>query len=55
MRDLAGREHVIAEGAGAVGVAALAAQKIDVSGRRVAVIVSGANIDLDRVRDVLSA
>lgn len=53
MRDLAGREHQIAEGAGAVGVAALAARKIDVAGRKVAVIVSGGNIDLEKLRGVL--
>jgi threonine dehydratase len=53
MRELAGRDHQIAEGAGAVGVAALAARRIDVSGRKVAVIVSGANIDPDKLRDVL--
>ena len=38
-------EHLIAEGAGAAAVAALVGQRIDVAGRRVGVIVSGANID----------
>ena len=38
-----------AEGAGAVAVAALAAGTIDVRGRRVAVIVSGGNVDAGRL------
>ena len=38
-------DHLIAEGAGAAAVAALVGQRIDVAGRRVGVIVSGANID----------
>ena len=43
------REQVIAEGAGAVGVAALQAGILDVRGRRVAVVVSGGNIDQERL------
>ena len=38
-------DHLVAEGAGAAAVAALVGQRIDVAGRRVGVIVSGANID----------
>jgi threonine dehydratase len=46
------REHVIAEGAGAVGVAALLAGTLDVRGKRVAVVVSGGNIDQDKLSAV---
>ncbi len=42
---LAGHEHIIAEGAGAAGVAALMGGQAGARGRRVAAIVSGANID----------
>jgi threonine dehydratase len=35
----------VVEGSGAVGVAALLAGKIDVTGRRVGVILSGGNVD----------
>ena len=38
-------EHVIAEGAGAAAPAAIVAKRLDCAGRRVAGIVSGANID----------
>ena len=38
--------HVVAEGAGAVGIAALLSGKIDVAGRQVAVVVSGGNVDM---------
>ena len=43
------KEKVLAEGAGAAGVAALLGGKVDVEGRRVAVIVSGGNIDLTAI------
>jgi threonine dehydratase len=43
------REHVIAEGAGAVGVAAILSRAIDIQGKRVAVVVSGGNIDNDKL------
>jgi threonine dehydratase len=45
-------EHLVAEGAGAVGIAAILAGKL--AGRqRTAVIVSGANIDTERLVEVL--
>lgn len=53
MVQLAGAEHLIAEGAGAVGVAALLAGKVQAAGRRVAVIVSGGNVDWDVLYDVM--
>jgi threonine dehydratase len=46
-------EHLIAEGAGAVGVAALLAGKLDVRGQRVAVVLSGANIDQDTLSTIV--
>ncbi|AKG92039.1 threonine ammonia-lyase, medium form [Geoglobus ahangari] len=42
------REKVLAEGAGAAGVAALLSDRLDVDGR-VAVVVSGGNIDLTAI------
>ena len=47
-------EHLIAEGAGAAATAALTGKRIDVRGRRVCVIVSGANIDRARLAGLLS-
>ena len=38
-------ERLVTEGAGAVGVAAVMAGKLDVRGKRVAIVLSGANID----------
>ncbi|HEY2149732.1 MAG TPA: pyridoxal-phosphate dependent enzyme [Vicinamibacterales bacterium] len=38
-------DHLVAEGAGAAATAAVAARRVDVSGRKAVVIVSGANID----------
>jgi len=38
-------EQLVAEGAGAVGVAAVMAGKLDVKGKRVAIVLSGGNID----------
>ena len=46
-------EHLIAEGAGAAATAAIAGTRIDVRGRRVGVIVSGANIDRARLARLL--
>lgn len=54
LRGLVGREHLIAEGAGVAAVAAVAAGRIDLTGRRAAVVVSGANIDTARLVRVLS-
>ena len=48
IRGAAHRERLIVEGAAAAALAAIATRKLDVSGRKVAVVVSGANIDLDK-------
>jgi threonine dehydratase len=53
MAGMAREERLIAEGAGAVGAAAILAGTIDAAGRRVAVVVSGANIDLDRLKALI--
>jgi threonine dehydratase len=54
VRGLVSHEHLIAEGAGAAGVAALIAGRIDVAGREVAVVVSGGNIDARRLAALIS-
>ena len=55
IRGLAAHEHLIAEGAGVPAVAALLSGRVDVSGRRTVAIVSGANIDVALLAEVLSA
>jgi threonine dehydratase len=46
-------EHLVAEGAGAAATAALLGRRVDVEGRQVAVVLSGANIDRARLAAVL--
>lgn len=48
-------EHLIVEASAAAGVAALAAARADVRGRRVAVIVTGSNIDRARLASMVAA
>jgi threonine dehydratase len=55
MRGLAREDHLIAEGAGAAAVAAVARRRVAVEQDRVAVVVSGANIDTDKLVQVLAA
>ena len=40
------RHHLVVEGGGAVGIAALRAGKVQHLGERVAVVISGANVDM---------
>lgn len=54
IRELAAHEHLVAEGAGAVAVAALLAGRIAAPGRRIAAVVSGGNIDLETLRGALA-
>jgi threonine dehydratase len=54
IRGLVRHEHLIAEGAGVVGVAAVLGARVPARGRKTAVIVSGANIDTDRLVGILS-
>jgi threonine dehydratase len=46
MRGVAEHERLIVEGAAAVAVAAILSGRLDVRGRRTAIVLSGANIDL---------
>ncbi len=55
MRFLAAEQHVIVEGSGAVGVAALrAGVVVPPPGSKVGIILSGRNVTLDRLRMVLA-
>ena len=54
MRGLATEEHLIAEGAGATATAALFVNGLVRPGTRVVVLVTGANIDVARLREVLA-
>ena len=46
-------EHLVAEGAGAAGVAGLLSSQLSLQGRRVAVVLSGANIDSDVLKRLI--
>lgn len=48
IRDVAHHEKLIIEGAAAAAVAAVSSGKLDVQGTTVAIVLSGANVDLDR-------
>jgi threonine dehydratase len=54
IRALAETQQLIVEGSGAVGVAALLARKIDLSGQRVVAVLSGGNIDLALLTEILT-
>jgi threonine dehydratase len=54
VRGLVAHEHLIAEGAGVAAVAAVLAGRVRITGRRVAVVVSGSNIDVEKLAGVLS-
>jgi threonine dehydratase len=55
LRGLVAEEHLVAEGAGIAAAAAVAAGRVELTGRRAAVVVSGANIDTRTLTTVLSA
>jgi threonine dehydratase len=46
--------QLVVEGAGAVGIAALLAGKVDLAGRKVATVLSGANIDASLLFEIMS-
>lgn len=46
-------EHLVVEGSGAVGVAALLFDKVDLKGRKVVAVISGGNIDIDLLFEIL--
>jgi threonine dehydratase len=54
MRFTVKEHHMIVEGGGAAGIAALLAGKVAECGERVAVVVSGGNIDLDLLMRTIS-
>ena len=55
LRGLVANDHLLAEGAGVAAVAAVAARRVSLDGARVAVVVSGANIDTAKLVEVLTA
>lgn len=50
---VAAEERLIAEGAAAATVAALLARRIDLRGRRAALVLSGGNIDMEKLRAII--
>ena len=52
---LVAHEHVVAEGAGAAATAAIVGRRVDLRGRRIVVVVSGANIDCARLAPLVAA
>ena len=53
IHDLVAEERLIAEGAAAVAVAALLSGRVKTRGRRVAVVLTGANIDPAALREII--
>ncbi len=54
IRALLETQQLVVEGAGAVGVAALLARKVDLQGQRVAAVLSGGNIDLEQLAGIIA-
>ncbi len=54
LRGLVAHEHLIAEGAGVAAIAAVLAAKVGARGRTTAAILSGANIDAERLTGILN-
>jgi threonine dehydratase len=54
MRMLLERAKALAEPAGAAGLAALLAGKIPVAGKTVVVVISGGNVDVARLPELLA-
>jgi threonine dehydratase len=54
MRFAFERLKIVLEPSGAAGIAAILTNKIDVSGKRAAVVISGGNVDISRFADLLS-
>ena len=55
IRRLLAEDHLLAEGAGIAAIAAVATGRAGTRGRRTAALLSGANIDIDRLQTVLGA
>jgi threonine dehydratase len=49
IRGLLAEEHLVAEGAGIAAVAALVGRRVPLSGQRIAVVLSGSNIDSEHL------
>ena len=47
------RHHLVVEGGGAVGIAALISRKIQHLGKRVAVVISGGNVEMSLLLQVV--
>ena len=54
LRGLVAEEHLIAEGAGVAAIAAVASRRVSLQGRRIAVVVSGANIDVTTLTEAIA-
>jgi len=52
MVALLGRAKLVAEGAGALALAATLSGRVDVAGKRVALVLSGGNVDLDVLGEI---
>ena len=48
------REQLVVEAAGAVGIAALLSRRLDLPGKRIAVVISGGNIDPEKLTSLLA-
>ena len=55
MRFFAGRMKVVVEPTGALAMAAVLTGKIDVAGKRVGILISGGNMDINRYAELLHA
>ena len=53
MRTLLFEERMVVEGAGAVGVALLLSGGLDVTGKRVGLVLSGGNVSYETLRSVM--
>ena len=51
--DLLREERLVVEGAGAAGAAALRSDALDLGGQQVAIVLTGANIDPGKLRELL--
>jgi threonine dehydratase len=55
IRGLVRYDHLVAEGAGVAGVAAVAAGRVASRSRTTAIVVSGANIDIERLAGIIGS
>ena len=53
IRGLLAEEHLVAEGAGIAAIAAVVGRRLPLDGRRVAIVVSGSNIDVEKLVSVV--